>query len=183
MRHYEIIVVDNGSTEPATLAYLAEIARLDNVRVLSWDKPFNYSAINNFAVSQAKGDDRRAGQQRHRGHLARLADRDGVMGRAGRCRLRGRQALLRQRHDPARRRDTWASAAWLVTRTSTIRPRSPRVFFPPATVAKPVGGYRRLSGGAQGNVYQAVGGLNETDSDGRVQRRRSLPEGPEHRVT
>jgi len=55
-RPYEIIVVDNGSTEPETLAYLAEIARLENVRVLSWDKPFNYSAINNFAVSQAKGE-------------------------------------------------------------------------------------------------------------------------------
>jgi len=53
---YEIIVVDNGSTEPETLAYLAEIARLDNVRVLAWDKPFNYSAINNFAVSEARGE-------------------------------------------------------------------------------------------------------------------------------
>jgi glycosyltransferase involved in cell wall biosynthesis len=54
--NYEIIVVDNGSTEPATLAYLTEIARLENVRVLSWDKPFNYSAINNFAVLQANGE-------------------------------------------------------------------------------------------------------------------------------
>ena len=27
-----------------------------NFRVLKWDKPFNYSAINNFAVSQAKGE-------------------------------------------------------------------------------------------------------------------------------
>ena len=54
--NYEIIVVDNGSTEPATLAYQAEIARLENVRVLSWDKPFNYSAINNFAVAQANGE-------------------------------------------------------------------------------------------------------------------------------
>jgi len=54
--HYEIIVVDNGSTEPETLAYLAEISRLDNVRVLAWDKPFNYSAINNFAVSEARGE-------------------------------------------------------------------------------------------------------------------------------
>jgi len=53
---YEIIVVDNGSTEPATRAYLTEIVRLKNVRVLKWDKPFNYSAINNFAVSKAKGE-------------------------------------------------------------------------------------------------------------------------------
>ncbi len=53
---YEIIVVDNGSVEPATLAYFEEIARLDNVRILSWDKPFNYSAINNHAVSEANGE-------------------------------------------------------------------------------------------------------------------------------
>ncbi len=52
---YEIIVVDNGSVEPATLAYFETIAKFDNVRILSWDKPFNYSAINNFAVTQARG--------------------------------------------------------------------------------------------------------------------------------
>lgn len=52
---FEIIVVDNGSVEEETLAYLKKIKRLKNVRVLSWRKPFNYSAINNFAVSKAKG--------------------------------------------------------------------------------------------------------------------------------
>jgi glycosyltransferase involved in cell wall biosynthesis len=52
---YEIIVVDNGSVEEETLAYLKDIGRLENVRVLSWRKPFNYSAINNFAVAKAKG--------------------------------------------------------------------------------------------------------------------------------
>ena len=54
-RPYEIIVVDNGSVEPATLRYFEEISTLENVRVLKYDKPFNYSAINNFAVAQAKG--------------------------------------------------------------------------------------------------------------------------------
>lgn len=52
---YEIIVVDNGSTEAETLKYLGEIERQENVRVLFWDKPFNYSAINNFAVTEARG--------------------------------------------------------------------------------------------------------------------------------
>lgn len=56
--NYEILVVDNQSTDPATLAYLDELPeRLDSqrVRVLRWDHPFNYSAINNFAASQARG--------------------------------------------------------------------------------------------------------------------------------
>ncbi len=53
--NYEIIVVDNGSVEIETHEYLAEISRRDNVRVLSYEKEFNYSAINNFAVAQATG--------------------------------------------------------------------------------------------------------------------------------
>ena len=52
---YEIIVVDNGSVEPATRAYFDELARADNVSILSYDAPFNYSAINNMAVAHAKG--------------------------------------------------------------------------------------------------------------------------------
>lgn len=53
---YEIVVVDNGSTEAETLAYLQKINKLNNVRVLSWSEPFNYSAINNFAVSHCNGE-------------------------------------------------------------------------------------------------------------------------------
>ncbi|MEF2074017.1 glycosyltransferase family 2 protein [Consotaella aegiceratis] len=52
---YEILIVDNGSEEEATLAYFKELEAADNVRVLPYDKPFNYSAINNFAVSEARG--------------------------------------------------------------------------------------------------------------------------------
>ena len=52
---YEIVIIDNGSVEKATLDYFAKIEARDNVRVLRYDKPFNYSAINNFAVSQARG--------------------------------------------------------------------------------------------------------------------------------
>lgn len=53
---YEIIVVDNASGDPATLDYLSAIARRPNVRVLTWPGPFNYSAINNHAVSLASGE-------------------------------------------------------------------------------------------------------------------------------
>lgn len=53
--NYEILVVDNGSVEEETLAYFSELKKAKNVRVLRYDKPFNYSAINNFAVGKAKG--------------------------------------------------------------------------------------------------------------------------------
>lgn len=54
--HYEIILVDNGSDNPESLAYFAELERDDNVLVLRDHRPFNYSALNNLAVSQARGE-------------------------------------------------------------------------------------------------------------------------------
>lgn len=55
--NFEIIVVDNQTTCDKTLGLFNEYTNAKaNFRVLKWDKPFNYSAINNFAVSQAKGD-------------------------------------------------------------------------------------------------------------------------------
>lgn len=50
-KNYEIVVVDNQSSEPRAIDYLQEISALPNVRVLKYDAPFNYSAINNYAVS------------------------------------------------------------------------------------------------------------------------------------
>lgn len=54
--NYEIIVVDNGSDDPAALTYLAELDTRDNMRVMRDDRPFNYSALNNAAVKIAKGE-------------------------------------------------------------------------------------------------------------------------------
>jgi len=54
--NYEIIIVDNSSTEPQALSYFQELASNKTARTLKYSKPFNYSAINNFAVSQAKGE-------------------------------------------------------------------------------------------------------------------------------
>lgn len=53
--NYEILLIDNGSAEAETLAYNAKIAANPKVRVISYTKPFNYSAINNFAVAHARG--------------------------------------------------------------------------------------------------------------------------------
>ncbi|WP_060481602.1 glycosyltransferase [Pseudomonas sp. NBRC 111119] len=51
----EIIVVDNQSSDPVTLAYLTEL-RDRGVKVLSHPYPFNYSTINNRAASVASGE-------------------------------------------------------------------------------------------------------------------------------
>ena len=51
----EIVVVDNGSTDPATLRYFRRLSRDERVRVLPYAGPFNFSAINNFAARQATG--------------------------------------------------------------------------------------------------------------------------------
>ncbi len=53
--NFEIIIVDNHSDDPATLAWFKEIAA-SGVRILPYPHPFNYSAINNFAVKQARGE-------------------------------------------------------------------------------------------------------------------------------
>lgn len=54
--NYEILILDNGSVEQETLEFFEKIQREDNrVRVLRYDHPFNYSAINNFGARHAKG--------------------------------------------------------------------------------------------------------------------------------
>lgn len=55
-RQYEIVVVDNGSDDPATLAYFKSLSLSSNIQVLRIDAPFNYSALNNAAVKVAKGE-------------------------------------------------------------------------------------------------------------------------------
>ena len=52
----ELIVVDNQSREPEALSYLDEIGRDARVRVVRYDAPFNYSAINNLGVGLARGE-------------------------------------------------------------------------------------------------------------------------------
>lgn len=52
---YEILVVDNGSVEGATLEYLDELGRHPKCRVLPHPAPFNFSAIVNAGAQAATG--------------------------------------------------------------------------------------------------------------------------------
>ncbi len=54
--NYEIIVAENNSTEPETFEYYKEIEKDSRIRVIKWEKGFNFSAINNFAAGYAKGE-------------------------------------------------------------------------------------------------------------------------------
>lgn len=54
--HFEFIIVDNGSDDPAILDYFKTLQQLPNVVVLRDDRPFNYSQLNNLAARHAKGE-------------------------------------------------------------------------------------------------------------------------------
>lgn len=55
-KNYEFIIVDNGSDEPETLAYLESLKHRERFQVIRDDRPFNYSQLNNLAARQAKGE-------------------------------------------------------------------------------------------------------------------------------
>lgn len=73
-RNYEVIIVENNSVDSETFDYYRELCGEayrpgsmqlscsgtlpggQRVRVLTWEGPFNYSAINNFGASYAEGD-------------------------------------------------------------------------------------------------------------------------------
>lgn len=57
-KNYEILIIDNQSSCPKTLEYMRFLENNNSgrIRILKYDHPFNYSAINNFAAKCAKGD-------------------------------------------------------------------------------------------------------------------------------
>lgn len=55
-QNYEILVVNNNSTDIKTLNYLDKIDKQRNIKVIEDNGPFNFSKINNDAVKQTKGE-------------------------------------------------------------------------------------------------------------------------------
>lgn len=55
--NYEIIVIENNSELKETFDYYKDIQeKYSNIKVVTWEKGFNYSAINNFGAKYATGD-------------------------------------------------------------------------------------------------------------------------------
>lgn len=55
-KNYELLIVDNQSVETESKCYLEELAQKPNIRVLKYSQPYNYAALNNWAVREAKGE-------------------------------------------------------------------------------------------------------------------------------
>lgn len=54
--NYEIIIVENNSTDPFTFAFYQTLQEDENIKVVYWKGPFNYPQINNYGAAYAKGD-------------------------------------------------------------------------------------------------------------------------------
>ncbi len=54
--NYEVIVVDNQSSQPDALHYYRTLEKRGNIRIVRYPRPFNFAAICNFAAKEAHGD-------------------------------------------------------------------------------------------------------------------------------
>jgi GT2 family glycosyltransferase len=55
--HFEVVGIDNGSSDPATHALMRTLERRDSrIRFVAYEAPFNYSSINNFGARHARGE-------------------------------------------------------------------------------------------------------------------------------
>ena len=56
-KNYEIIIVENNSSDNEIFEYYSEITKDGNIRVVNWrETGFNYSSINNLGVRESKGE-------------------------------------------------------------------------------------------------------------------------------
>lgn len=54
-KNYEIIIGENNSKEKRTFTYYNELSKAKNIKIIEWNKGFNYSAINNHCVKFSEG--------------------------------------------------------------------------------------------------------------------------------
>lgn len=54
--NYEILLIDNESSEKETLRYLENLKNNQKIKIIKYEKPFNFSAINNYAVEKSSGE-------------------------------------------------------------------------------------------------------------------------------
>lgn len=54
--NYEVIIIENNSTEDATFAYYKTMENQEKIKVVTYEGEFNYSKINNFGAKYATGE-------------------------------------------------------------------------------------------------------------------------------
>lgn len=55
-RNYEILIINNNSDDPVALDYMERLEIAGKARVIDYPHPFNYAAMNNYAVEHARGE-------------------------------------------------------------------------------------------------------------------------------
>jgi len=55
-KNYEIFIIDNNSVNIETKKYFKKIEKINNIHILHYPYNFNFSKINNFAVSKTNGE-------------------------------------------------------------------------------------------------------------------------------
>jgi O-antigen biosynthesis protein len=53
---YELVLIDNGSSDPETVTWLESLQDCRDIQVVNLDCPFNFSRINNIARQACRGD-------------------------------------------------------------------------------------------------------------------------------
>ncbi len=54
-RPFDVVIVDNASSEPASMSCFEQLQREPDVSVMRIDEPFNFSRLNNLAAARARG--------------------------------------------------------------------------------------------------------------------------------
>lgn len=54
--NWEIVIIENNSVLPHTYALYEDLKQDERIRVVTWEGGFNYSAINNYGATFAKGE-------------------------------------------------------------------------------------------------------------------------------
>lgn len=160
--HYEIIIIDNGSTEQDAIDFMSSISEQPNVQVVSYDKPFNYSEINNFAVNNLvngsyvllMNNDVEVINSSWMDEMLQLACQDGV-GCVG--------AKLHYPDDTIQHAGVTLGIGGVAGHTHKHLPSSDFGYFSQLVLTREVSAVTAAVLLVETSIFKSVGGLNETD--------------------
>ena len=157
----ELIIIDNQSSEPETLDYLRKLQDIARLRIVQYDAPFNFSAINNLGAREAKGQ------------ILALVNSDirvissewlsEMVSHAVRPEIGAVGAKLYYENETIQHAGIIVGLGGIAGHAHRHSPRSGAGYYSRAQVLQ---NYSAVTGAClvlRHNVYQEVGGLNEAD--------------------
>jgi GT2 family glycosyltransferase len=55
-KNFEIIIIENNSSEESIFKLYNKLKKIENINIIEWEAPFNFSLVNNFGVKHATGE-------------------------------------------------------------------------------------------------------------------------------